>query len=96
MRIGSAGLGDRGGIVLDDDTSRPATVLDRFFQLGLLGRKVDTRHEEGGWVYCDPATRTIEIRRAPGGDQAFLDLDDPPELPGYAATRCSRRTGRTR
>ena len=42
-----------------------------------------TRHEEGGWVYCDPATRTIEIRRAPGGDQAFLDLDDPPELPGY-------------
>ena len=43
-----AGPEDGERVVLDDDASRPATVLDRFFQLGLLGRKVDTRHEEGG------------------------------------------------
>jgi len=41
------------------------------------------RHEEGGWVYFDPVTGTTEVRRAATGDQAILDLSDPPELAGY-------------
>lgn len=41
------------------------------------------RHEEGGWVYFDPANNQFQIRRAGSGGQAFLDLDNPPELDDY-------------
>jgi hypothetical protein len=40
------------------------------------------RHEEGGWVYYEPATGRFQTRRAPVGDQAFIDLSDPPTVEG--------------
>jgi hypothetical protein len=39
------------------------------------------RHEEGGWVYLNQAAGGIEIRRAPAGGRAALDLNSPPVLP---------------
>jgi hypothetical protein len=36
------------------------------------------RHEEGGWVFVDTRTGAIEVRRAPAGGQATLDLNAPP------------------
>ena len=36
------------------------------------------RHEEGGWVYMDTTTGAIEVRRAPAGGRATLDLNTPP------------------
>src|SRR5687767_10889143 len=41
------------------------------------------RHEEGGWIYFSPAQHDYQVRRAEVGGQAFLDLDDPPEIDGY-------------
>jgi hypothetical protein len=41
-----------------------------------------TRHEEGGWIYFDPATATYHVRRAAAGGTADLDLADPPLIPG--------------
>ncbi len=38
------------------------------------------RHEEGGWVYFNPATGVLHVRRAGAGGRAFLDLNTPPEL----------------
>jgi hypothetical protein len=43
----------------------------------------DHRHEEGGWIYFNPATQEVAVRRAPSGGQADLDLGDPPELEDY-------------
>jgi hypothetical protein len=42
----------------------------------------DSRHEEGGWVYYDPARGAIDVRRASAGGTADLDLSDPPAVPG--------------
>jgi hypothetical protein len=40
------------------------------------------RHEEGGWVYMDTTTGIIQVRRAPAGQQAALDLTMPPITSG--------------
>ena len=40
------------------------------------------RHEEGGWIYFDPASRAITVRRAATGTRAELDLDTPPLVSG--------------
>ena|SRR5579872_6702703 len=40
------------------------------------------RHEEGGWVYMDPVTGRLSVRRAPAGTQAVLDMSAPPILAG--------------
>jgi len=40
------------------------------------------RHEEGGWVYVEPATAIVFVRRAPAGAQVALDLSAPPVVPG--------------
>jgi hypothetical protein len=40
------------------------------------------RHEEGGWIYFDTTTGTITHRRAPAGAQSFVDLGNPPIVPG--------------
>jgi RHS repeat-associated protein len=41
-------------------------------------------HEEGGWIYMDPFTRSIRVRRTewPGG-RATISLRNPPILRGY-------------
>jgi hypothetical protein len=36
--------------------------------------------EQGGWIYLDIITDTINIRHHPGGEQASIDLNDPPIL----------------
>jgi hypothetical protein len=41
------------------------------------------RHEEGGWVYHEPGSGAFQVRRAPVGDQAFIDLYDPPTVEGF-------------
>lgn len=40
------------------------------------------RHEEGGWIYQDTTTGEITTRRASSGQQAGIDLSNPPEVPG--------------
>lgn len=40
------------------------------------------RHEEGGWVYMDVATRAVAIRRAAPGRQTAVDLSSPPLIEG--------------
>src|SRR5262249_38043520 len=40
------------------------------------------RHEEGGWVYLEVATGQIEVRRAPAGEMATLNLTKPPGVSG--------------
>jgi hypothetical protein len=40
------------------------------------------RCEEGGWIYMDPTTGAISIRRASAGGRATLDLSSPPVVPG--------------
>ena len=40
------------------------------------------RHEEGGWVYCDPATGSVTVRRAQSGFRDGIILDGPPLVPG--------------
>jgi hypothetical protein len=42
----------------------------------------DRRHEEGGWIYLNTTTGEITIRRAPAGEQAEVNLEDPPILAG--------------
>src|SRR5438067_13917246 len=39
------------------------------------------RHEEGGWIYMDLASGQIDVRRAPAGQRARLNLGNPPLLP---------------
>ena len=36
------------------------------------------RHEEGGWIYLDPASGVITVARASPGSNRFLDLGNPP------------------
>lgn len=40
------------------------------------------RHEEGGWIYLDPGTGKITVRRTMAGTQALLDLSNPPIIAG--------------
>ncbi|MBX9627264.1 MAG: DUF4329 domain-containing protein [Gemmataceae bacterium] len=43
------------------------------------------RHEEGGYIYCDPATGDtgdVVVRRARPGGMLYLNLDSPPTVPG--------------
>jgi hypothetical protein len=40
------------------------------------------RHEEGGWIYLNPATGDITIQRAAAGIQTAIDLDRPPIVEG--------------
>src|SRR5947207_7863154 len=42
------------------------------------------RHEEGGFIYANPTTGEIIVRRAPPGSRRLLDLSSPPEQPGYS------------
>ena len=41
------------------------------------------RHEEGGWIYFDPSTYSIDVRRASRGNAADLELTNPPVIPGH-------------
>src|SRR5215207_10681991 len=38
------------------------------------------RHEEGGWIYLNPSTGLIEVRRAPRGVVDEISLSSPPEI----------------
>ena len=40
------------------------------------------RHEEGGWIYLDPASGVITVARASPGSNRFLDLGNPPIFAG--------------
>jgi len=40
------------------------------------------RHEEDGWIYVDITTGNVDVRRAPAGTHATLDLSAPPFVPG--------------
>jgi hypothetical protein len=40
------------------------------------------RHEEGGWIFFDTSTWQISVRRQLAGQQATIDLDSPPMVPG--------------
>jgi hypothetical protein len=42
----------------------------------------DNRHEEGGWIFMDPATGEVTIRRASSGARSRLNLDHPSVVPG--------------
>lgn len=39
------------------------------------------RHEEGGFIYSNPTTGSIAVRRVPPGKIDSLDLSYPPTLP---------------
>lgn len=41
------------------------------------------RHEEGGFVYFNPTTGNVTVRRVPPGIGGMLDLSFPPSVPGY-------------
>jgi hypothetical protein len=43
----------------------------------------DRRHEEGGRIYFELATGTIEIGRAPTGSQRAINLQQPPIRDGF-------------
>jgi hypothetical protein len=40
------------------------------------------QHEEGGYVYFNPVTGDVLIRRAPPGGRDSIDLSFPPAVPG--------------
>lgn len=40
------------------------------------------RHEEGGWVYLDPAAGVVSVRRAVPGGRAAINLSNPPAVAG--------------
>lgn len=40
------------------------------------------RHEEGGYIYCDTASRRITVRRTRPGASDRLDLTHPPVISG--------------
>ena len=56
-------------------------ALEQAWQDSLPGDPAN-RHEEGGWVYMDTATRAITTRRAPAGARAVFDLTAPVIVPG--------------
>ena len=39
-------------------------------------------HEEGGYIYFDPATRRVSVRRTRPGERRSIDLSNPPEVVG--------------
>ena len=41
------------------------------------------RHEEGGWIYANSNSGELEIRRAPSGTEAEIDLTSPSVVEGY-------------
>lgn len=41
------------------------------------------RHEEGGYIYANPTTGEIAVRRTLPGHRKYLNLNNPPELVGY-------------
>ncbi len=41
------------------------------------------RHEEGGYIYMNPTSGDVTIRRAPPGELKELDLSYPPPLIGF-------------
>lgn len=41
------------------------------------------RHEEGGYIYMNPTTGEVAIRRASPGKRKSLDLSSPPPVPGH-------------
>ena len=41
------------------------------------------RHEEGGFIYANPNTRDVIVRRVPPGSRWLLDLSSPLEVAGY-------------
>jgi hypothetical protein len=41
------------------------------------------RHEEGGFIYANPDTGDVVVRRAPPGSRRALNLSSPPDVPGY-------------
>lgn len=41
------------------------------------------RHEEGGWIYCNPSTGDIVTIRAAAGERARLNLGNPPDMIGF-------------
>lgn len=41
------------------------------------------RHEEGGYIYLNPATGDVTARRAPPGTRKSVDLSRPPRPTGY-------------
>jgi hypothetical protein len=41
------------------------------------------RHEEGGFIYFNPTTGDLAVRRVPPGTRRTLDLNSPSEIPGY-------------
>jgi hypothetical protein len=40
------------------------------------------RHEEGGYIYYNPATGDVTVRRTPPGLLRLMDLSFPPEVAG--------------
>jgi hypothetical protein len=38
------------------------------------------RHEEGGYIYFNPTTGNVMVRRFPPGSEGFLDLSSPPDI----------------
>ena len=48
-----------------------------------LPNDVNLRHEEGGWVYFDPTTSRVEVRRAMPGVLAAIDLSGPLTIAGF-------------
>jgi hypothetical protein len=41
------------------------------------------RHEEGGWLYLNPESDEVLVRRAKAGNRFALDVSSPPLLPDY-------------
>lgn len=41
------------------------------------------RHEEGGFIYYDPTTGDVTVRRASPGSRRLLDMSLPPAVPRY-------------
>src|SRR5438876_12197121 len=41
------------------------------------------RHEEGGFIYANPDSGDVVVRRALPGSRRLLDLSSPPDVPGY-------------
>lgn len=40
------------------------------------------RHEEGGYIYCNPTTGDVIVRRALPGGVDYIDLSFPPSVAG--------------
>src|SRR5262249_48953940 len=40
------------------------------------------RHEEGGWIYMDPNSGQVTVRRATAGERSAIDLSNPPVVAG--------------